>query len=196
VFTNRVTIESESALLLPTRSPQEGRRAQTRDVAALEQRRRQAATLLRQGVWSAEVAQRLGGSRQSVSRWAKTGAEHGRQGLRRAGRVGRTPPLTPADLKRVERALKAGPEAHGYATGLWNLPRVVTWVETECGVRFGKTRVWQLVRALGWSCQRPTGQARERDAVAIRRGKRVEWPRLKKPLPPKAAPASSSTSRG
>ena len=170
--------------------------ARTRDFEALEQRRREAATLLRQGVWPAEVARRLGVSRQSVSRWAKTVAEHGRHGLRRASRVGRTPRLTPADLRRVVRALKAGPEAQGYATGLWNLPRVAKLVETECGVRFGNTRVWQLLRALGWSCQRPTGQARERDEAAIRRWKRVEWPRLKKTLPPKAAPSSLSTSRG
>ena len=170
--------------------------ARTRDFEALEQRRRDAATLLRQGVWPAEVARRLGVSRQSVSRWAKTAAEHGRHGLRRAGRVGRPPRLTLADLRRVVRALKAGPEAQGYVTGLWTLPRVAKLVETECGVRFGKTRVWQLLRALGWSCQRPTGQARERDEAAIRRWKRVEWPRLKKTLPPKAARSSSSTSRG
>jgi transposase len=170
--------------------------ARTRDFAALEQRRREAATLLRKGIQPAEVARRVGVSRQSVSRWVKTVAEHGRKGLRRAGRAGRAPRLTPADLTRVERALKAGPETQGYATGLWNLPRVAKLIETECGIRFGKTRVWQLLRALGWSCQRPTGQARERDEAAIRRWKRVEWPRLKKTPPPKAARSSSSTSRG
>lgn len=168
----------------------------TRDFDALEQRRREAATLLRQGVRPAEVARRLGVTRQSVSRWATTIAEHGRKGLRQAGRAGRVPRLRPLDLKRVERALKAGPEAQGYATGLWNLPRVAKLIETECGARFGKTRVWQLLRALGWSCQRPTGQARERDEVAIRRWKRVEWPRLKKTPLPKAARSSSSMSRG
>lgn len=170
--------------------------AQRRDFDALEQRRREAATLLRQGLRPAEVARRLGVSRQSVSRWTQTLAAHGRKGLRRAGRVGRAPRLMPADLTRIERALKAGPEAQGYATGLWNLPRVAKLIETDCGVRFGKTRVWQLLRALGWSCQRPTGQARERDEAAIRRWKRVEWPRLKKTPPPKAARSSLSTSRG
>lgn len=169
--------------------------ARTRDFAALEQRRREAATLLRQGVWPAEVARRLGVSRQSVSRWAKTVAEHGRQGLRRAKRAGRPPALTAVDLQRVVRALKAGPEAQGYATGLWTLPRVAKLLETECGVRFGKTRVWQLLRALGWSCQRPTGQARERDEAAIRRWKQAEWPRLKKTRPAKVGRSSSSTSR-
>lgn len=170
--------------------------ARTRDFDALEQRRREAATLLRQGVRPAEVARRLGVSRQSVSRWQAILRESGRAGLRRAKRAGRPPTLTGADLRRVRRALKAGPEAQGYATGLWNLPRVAKLIETECGVRFGKTRVWQLLRALGWSCQRPTGQARERDDAAIRRWKRVEWPRLKKTLPVKAGRSSSSTSRG
>lgn len=170
-------------------------RRRSRDVEVLERRRLAGATLLRRGLPQAEVARRLGVSRQSVSRWAKMVAEHGRRGLRRARRMGRPPALTPADLRRVERALKAGPEAQGYATGLWTLARVATLLETQCGVRYSKPWVWHLVRGLGWSCQRPTGQARERDEAAIRRWKRVEWPRLKKTPSPKAAPSSSSMSR-
>jgi transposase len=170
--------------------------AHRRDFDALEQRRREAATLLRQGVRPADVARRLGVTRQSVSRWHATVREHGRAGLRRAKRAGRPPTLTAADLKRVERALKAGPEAQGYATGLWTLARVGTLIEAECGVRYSKPWVWHLLRRLGWSCQRPTGQARERDEAAIRRWTRTEWPRLKKTLRPKAVRSSSSMSRG
>jgi transposase len=169
--------------------------APRRDLDALEQRRREAATLLRQGVRPAEVARRVGVSRQSVSRWQTTLSQHGRTGLRRAKRAGRPPALTPTDLKQVERALKAGPEAQGYATGLWTLARVGKLIEAQCGVRYSKPWVWHLLRRLGWSCQRPTGQARERDEAAIRRWKRVEWPRLKKTLPRKAARSSSSTNR-
>lgn len=169
--------------------------ARARDFDALEQRRREAATLLRHGVRPAEVARRLDVSRQSVSRWEAVLRESGRAGLRRAKRAGRPPTLTSAELQRVERALKAGPEAQGYATGLWTLPRVAKLIERESGVRFGKTRVWQLLRALGWSCQRPTSQARERDEAAIRRWKRVEWPRLKRTPPAKGGRSSSSTSR-
>lgn len=169
--------------------------ATRRDVNALEQRRREAATLLRQGVRPAEVARRVGVTRQSVSRWQAALREHGRAGLRRAKRLGRPPTLTAADLAQVERALKAGPEAHGYATGLWTLARVGKLIEKECGVRYSKPWVWQLLGRLGWSCQRPTGQARERDEAAIRRWKRTEWPRLNKTPRPKAARSSSSTSR-
>lgn len=170
--------------------------ARTRDFAALEQRRDEAAVLLQQRVRPAEVARRLGVTRQSVSRWQTTLREHGRVGLRRAKRAGRPPALTAADLKRVERALKAGPEAQGYATGLWTLARVGQLIEAQCGVRYSKPWVWHLLRRLGWSCQRPTGQARERDEAAIRRWKRVEWPRLKKTPPAKGGRSSSSTSRG
>jgi hypothetical protein len=37
-----------------------------------------------------------------------------------------------------------------------------------------------LLRTIGWSCQRPTGQARQRAEAAIRHWKRRQWPRLKK----------------
>lgn len=164
--------------------------AVARDFDAMERRRFEAARLLKQGVWPAEVARRLGVSRQSVHRWQQSLAQQGRRGLRQVGRAGRPPKLTEADLRSLKQALTAGPDAHGYATGLWTLKRVAALIETQCGVRYSQARVWQLLRALGWSCQRPTGQARQRDEAAIRRWKRTEWPRVKQTPPPKAAPSS------
>lgn len=170
--------------------------APRRDFVALEDRRHEAIRLLRQPIHPAEVARRVGVSRQSVSRWQTTLRTQGLRGLRRAKRAGRPPALTPADLKRLERALKAGPEAQGYATGLWTLARVGKLIEDQWGIRYSNPWVWHLLRRLGWSCQRPTGQARERNEAAIRRWKREKWPRLKKTLPGTGAPSSSSTSRG
>jgi putative transposase len=170
-------------------------RARTRDFDAMEQRRFEAARLLKQGVWPAEVARRLGVSRQSVHRWQQSLTQHGRRGLRQVGRAGRPPKLTPTDVQWLKRALTAGPEAHGHAMGLWTLKRVAQLIETQFGVRYSQPRVWQILRKLGWSCQRPTGQARQRDEAAIRDWKRTQWPTLKKTPRPKAAPSSSSTSR-
>lgn len=128
--------------------------ASFRDFEALERRRLAGATLLRQGVPQAEVARRLGVARQSVSRWAKVVAAQGRRGLHRARRAGRPPQLTPTQLRGVERALKAGPESQGYATGLWTLARVAKLIEAQCGVRYSTPWVWHLLRGLGWSYQR------------------------------------------
>ena len=66
-----------------------------RDFAALERRRFQAARLLAKGWSQAEVARRVGVHRQSVSRWVRRLAEAGRAGLKKAGRAGRKPRLSP-----------------------------------------------------------------------------------------------------
>ena len=126
-----------------------------RDFEALERRRLQAAQLLGRGLSQAEVARRVGVHRQSVSRWAKQLAEGGKASLKKAGRAGRKPRLSPADLRRVERGLKRGPEALGYATGLWTARRVARLIEQECGVCYHPGHVWRILRDLGWSVQRP-----------------------------------------
>ena len=158
----------------------------------LEQRRLKAARLLEQGVHQSEVARRVGVHRQSVSRWAGQLEQAGRAGLKRAGRAGRKPKLSAADLKRIEERLKQGPEALGYDTSLWTSQRVVHLIEQECGVRYTSTHVWRLLKQLGWSCQRPVGRALERNEEAIRRWKKRRWPALKKTLHGNTKPSSSS----
>jgi len=137
-----------------------------RDFAGLERRRMAAAELLKQGMSQSEVARRL--------------AQSGRAGLKQAGRAGRKPKLNASQLRKIEQALKRGPEALGYASGLWTTSRVRELIEDRCGVRYHEAHVWRILRQLGWSCQRPTGRALERDEEKIRYWKRVRWPQLKK----------------
>src|SRR5216683_7430188 len=151
-----------------------------RDFEGLERRRMEAAQLLKQGVSQSEVARRLGVHRQSVIRWARQLAQSGRAGLKQAGRAGRKPKLSASQLRKIERALKRGPETLGYASGLWTAGRVRELIEDQCAVRYHEAHVWRILRQPGWSCQRPTGRALERDEEAIRYWKRVRWPRLKK----------------
>src|SRR5437016_11614759 len=91
-----------------------------RDFEKLEQRRLEAADLLRQGVHQAEVARRVGVHRQSVGRWAEELKRGGRRALRKAGRP---PRLRPEDLRRIEKGLKRGPEGLGYETGVYEFLR-------------------------------------------------------------------------
>jgi len=154
----------------------------------------QAARLLEKGYPEAEVARRVGAHRQSVNRWATQLADQGRVGLKRAGRAGRKPRLSPADLARIEAHLKAGPEAAGYGTALWTAARVADLIERECGVTFTPGHVWRILRdGLGWTPQRPAGRALERNEAAIRHWKRHRWPALKKTPHAGGTPSSSST---
>ena len=164
-----------------------------RDFAALEQRRLQAAKLFAKGLSQAEVGRQTGVSRESARRWQEAWKRGGRPELKRAGRAGRKPRLQPAQLEDLRRGLKEGPEALGYGTGLWTSWRVADLIERQTGEKFHPGHVWRLLRALGWSCQRPVGRAIQRDEAAIEHWKKKRWPALKKRPGKKAAPSSSST---
>ncbi len=153
----------------------------------------QAARWLAKGLRQSEVARQVGAHRQSVSQWAAELRENGRQGLKRAGRAGRKPRLSPEDIKKIERGLKRGPEDLGYESSLWTANRVAHLIEHECEVRYHPGHVWRILRQLGWSCQRPVGRALERDEKAIRRWKKQRWPEIKKKPEKRAGSSSSST---
>jgi transposase len=157
----------------------------------MEERRRHAARLFRQGLSQAEVARALQVSRQSVSRWHRAWREGGVAALKKAERAGRPPLLTGADLKRVERRLLKGAEANGFPTELWTLERVVEVIAIETGVEYHPGHVWRLLRQMGWSLQKPARRALERDEEAIARWVRETWPEVKK-TPPASRPGSSS----
>ena len=165
-----------------------------RDFEKLEQRRLAGADLLRQGVPQAEVARRVGVHRQSVSRWAGSLERGGKRALHKAGRAGRRPRLRPEDLRRVEKGLKRGPEALGYETSLWTSWRVAHLIEQLCGVKYHPSQAWRILRQLGWSCQRPTGRALERDEEKIHEWKQKRWPEIKK-KPKKSGGRSFSSTR-
>jgi len=88
-----------------------------RDFDALEQRRLEAARLLRRGVSQSEVAREVGVHRQSVSRWDKEIKESGVRGLKKAGRAGRKPLLSTADLRRVVDDCSGG---RSDRAGMWS----------------------------------------------------------------------------
>jgi transposase len=151
-----------------------------RNFDKLEERRLRAARLLEKGVSQSEVARHVGVHRQSVSRWAQQLEQEGPAGLKQAGRAGRKPRLSVEDLERIELGLKKGPEEFGYESGLWTSARVARLIQQECGVDYHPGHVWRILRQLGWSCQRPTGRALERDEKAIAEWKRKRWPEIKK----------------
>jgi transposase len=164
-----------------------------RDFNQLEQRRFRAARLFDQGLRQAEVARRTGVSRESARRWFEQWQKAGKAGLKQAGRAGRKPRLQPEQLDALRRGLKEGPEVLGYGTGLWTTWRVADLIERQTGLKYHPGHVWRILRSLGWSCQRPTGRATQRDEPAIQRWKQVRWPAIKKKPASSGARSSSST---
>jgi transposase len=165
-----------------------------RDFAGLEQRRLEAARMFAHGASRAEVARTFGVSPQAASVWYRRWHQGGEAALRGAGRAGRRPRLSAAELDAVKQALGKGPQAFGFDTELWTLARIAAVIEQLTGVRYHPGHVWRILRRLGWSPQRPARRARERDEAEIARWREQEWPRIKGGRITAAPGSASSTS--
>ena len=113
-----------------------------RDFEALEKRRFQAIQMLERGLRQAEIARQLRVVPQTVARWMHDYRTHGKSALRKAGRAGRKPKLSEAQLANVAHVLANGAEANGYTTDLWTLPRVAEVIERVTGVAYHPGHVW------------------------------------------------------
>jgi len=151
-----------------------------RDFAALEARRRQAVHWIRQGQPKAEVARRLGVTWQAVWIWWRTYQRAGAGGLARRKHAGPTPKLPRRKLARLPRLLAQGASAHGFPTEVWTTQRVADLIWRRFRVRYDRDHVCRLLHGFGWSWQKPTGRARERDEQAIQHWVQHTWPRIKK----------------
>lgn len=146
----------------------------------MEKRRLRAARLVDQNIPVPEVVRRLGIARQLGYRWHQAWQAGGEAALASKGSAGPKARLTRGQTEQITDALLKGPVAQGYKTQLWTLPRVAALIENLTGIRYHPGHVWRILRELGFSCQRPERRAIERDEQAIRQGRRVKWPALKK----------------
>lgn len=162
----------------------------------MEKRRLKAAKLFEKGLSPSVVARTLGVRRQSAHAWQQAWQESGVDGLRSKGLAGCKSRLTSAQEEDLAQVILDGPQAVGYPTAVWTLPRLARLIQQRHGVRYHPGHVWHLLNRLGFSCQRPTRQALERNAAEVRRWHRQRWPELKKKPNGKAAPSSSSTKAG
>ena len=165
-----------------------------RESELLQRRRLRAGRLLQRGVAQAEVARRVSVTRTTVSEWNGQLQAGGLEALKRRPR-GRPSGLDDAQRRELMQALKLGALAEGFATDLWTLPRVRQLIERRFGRSYSESQVWRILVSLGFSCQRPSGRALERNEAAIQRWKQTRWPVLKNTRQNKAGSSSSSTSR-
>jgi transposase len=160
----------------------------------LERRRLRALVLLSQGKLPGEVAKLVGVDRRSVRRWRAAIRQDGEKGLRARPASGRPPKLEAADKRKLESLLLKGPLAAGFGTDLWTCPRVAELIEQRFGVQYHVDHIGRLLHDLGWSPQKPTRRALERDEEKIRNWIREDWQRVKK-TPGAATPRSSSSTK-
>lgn len=146
----------------------------------LEQRRLRALRLLGEGFAPVEVARQIGVDRRSVRRWKAAARKGGAKAVAAKPAVGRPRRLLARDLSRLRRLLLKGAQAAGLPTDLWTCPRVGWLIQRQFGVRYHPAHVSRMLHGLGFSPQKPTRRAIERDEERIRAWIEQDWPRVKK----------------
>jgi transposase len=133
-----------------------------------------------EGVSQAEVARRSGVSPQAVSVWHRAWVDGGADALLSAGPPGAHRRVSHEGFAEVAAVLEAGPEAAGFTGQIRTLARVGRVITQVTGVVYASSSsVGRLLKAHGWSRQRPARRALERDEDAVTTWRSTVWPRVK-----------------
>jgi transposase len=160
-----------------------------------EERRLRAWALKAKGWSQQKIAEALGVTAGAVSQWMRRGREGGEEALKRRPRLGAEPKLTAEQRAQIPVVLARGAEAFGFRGDVWTAKRVATVIRREFGVRYHPNHVGKLLRAAGWSVQKPIARASQRDEAAIEAWRTERWPALKRGPTRRAGPSSGSTNR-
>lgn len=147
---------------------------------ALEERRLKAVEYFKKGKTPSEVARILKVSHEAPRLWKIIWEKQGIEGLKSKGKPGPKPRLTETKKKKVQEALLKGPQAFGYTTNIWTLNRITEIIKKVAKVKYHPRYVWYLLGSMGWSCQKPKIQSKQRDEATITRWKQITWPVIKK----------------
>lgn len=145
-----------------------------------EKMRFKAARFFKKNLAQAEIARKLKVTPAAVNYWHIDWKNHGKEGLKSKGRPGFKSRLTDDKRSVFKRAVLKGPLVYGFETNLWTLTRLAVVMKKTTGIKFGHDRTWQIVRELGFTCQKPQVRATERDEAAIKAWKAKRLPGLKK----------------
>lgn len=158
---------------------------QNKNVSSLSRKKREtirlkAANLFKKNIPQAEIARKLKVTPAAVNQWHKVWKKGGSKALKSKGHPGVPSKLTPKDRKAFKEAILKGPMYFGYETDFWTLSRLSAVMKKVTKVKFGITHTWEIVRALGFTPQKPKVVAAERDQKAIDEWVKKRLPGLKK----------------
>jgi transposase len=154
-----------------------------------EWRRLRAWDLKQEGWMQCDIAAALGVTEGAVSQWVSRGRTGGAAALRHRPPPGPSSRLTPQQRGQLPVLLAQGAETFGFRGDIWTARRVTELIRRQFGVQYHFNHVGNLLRAAGWSPQKPLRRASQRNEAAIERWRTERWPALKKGPYEKGAPS-------
>jgi transposase len=135
------------------------------------------------GFTEADVADLLGVSRETVSRWWSAYCSLGLDGIPgdRTGRpVGSGRTLSDEQAEHLQRLIdENSPEKLGIACPLWSRRAVRDLINKEFGVRMPIRTVGEYLRRWGYTAKRPRRHSRDQDPKEVRTWLKETYPQIK-----------------
>lgn len=156
------------------------RKEAERDGAYRVAKRLQAVVLNAEGRTSGELAAVLKAPRSKISEWLARYESDGVDGLLEGYRSGRPSEMSAEQHQQLGDILDSGPVAYGLDNGVWTSPMIAWVIEEEFGVAYHPGHVRKLLRALGFSVQRPRRVLARANAAEQDRWHRRTYPQIKK----------------
>ena len=128
----------------------------------------------------AQITVELDVSSSAIKKWLRRYDVRGVQGLWTRTAPGAAHRLSDEQLAHLKDVIRAGPQAAGFSSGVWNGPMVKHWIEENFGVQYHKQHIPRLLHRLGFSVQRPRKLLARADAEAQRQWVEVRLPAIKK----------------
>ena len=139
-----------------------------------------AANMFEARMKAASIASLLEVDAQTVRAWIRTYRKAGRAALASRKPPGRPPRLSAEHKQRLAEMLLKTPAQCGLDRYLWTQQLIADLIEREFGVSYHHDHVGLILRELGFTHQKPTRRARERDEGKIETWRRATWPALLK----------------
>ena len=162
--------------------------------AQLEERRQRAAELFTANeINQASIARELEVSSAAVSKWHTKWLDGGANALSAKPHPGPGKSITREDQQKLLDAVKLGALHWGFTVDRWTGERIADVCQRVTGIDFHPGHIRKLMRALGFSPQKPQRKAVERDETAIALWLETTHPEIIKRGAKKTRPSSIAT---
>ena len=145
-----------------------------------EGRRLRGWELHQQGWPQQQIADALGVTQGTVSKWLTRAQTQGLDALRRKKAAGPVARLSAAQRAQLPTLLNQGAEAFGFRGAVWTRARIAAVIKRSFGVVYHPAHISRILKAIRWSRQQPIRRARQRNESAIQHWREHEAPALKK----------------
>lgn len=146
-----------------------------------ELRRTVAINMHQQGHKPKAIAKALDVSVRTVYQWIARYRKDGPQALLSRKPPGRKSRLSQQQNEQLVLMLQKTPEENGFVGRyLWTQQLIADLIEREFSIKYHHDRIGRILKALGFSHQKPARRACERDEVQIQQWREQVWPQLLK----------------